>query len=343
MRRAFAVGLVLFGLLLIFAPLLSGCSRGEGGGERQFISVGTAPVGGAFYTVGSAVCEVVNDQDGDANWRVSAEATGGSMENIRLLTQGKMQFAMSNSSITYFAVRGEGDWEQAHEARAVMTLFPNIAMFVTLADSGLEDIASLRGKRVFLGPEGAGFEYFVNPILQAHGLSIEDIEPRYGSQQSAVDLLGDGAVDAAMIGGGIPNPALAQMAQANPIKLIPYDAAAREKLIESYSFFQAAMIPGGTYAGLPDDQPSLNVGSAHLITHASVADDLVYEFTKRVYENREQIAERHRAAKGIKPETVANDLGTEFHPGAIRYYQEMGLWATDDDTEAPLGDAVSDE
>ncbi|HAC89911.1 MAG TPA: hypothetical protein DCF63_04645, partial [Planctomycetaceae bacterium] len=156
-------------LLSWIAVTLNGCSSSTSDSEnkptskRQFINVGTAPTGGAFFTVGSAICEVVNSHSGDLNWRVAAESTGGSMENIRLLSQGKIQFAMSNSSITYFAVRGTQGWEQAHEVRSVLTLFPNIAMFVTLADSGIQSIADLKGKRVYLGPEGAGFEYFVDP------------------------------------------------------------------------------------------------------------------------------------------------------------------------------------
>lgn len=312
--------------ILLTLASCGGCQREGEGGKRQFISVGTAPVGGAFYTVGSAVCEVVNNNQGDRNWRVSAESTGGSMENIRLLSQGKMQFAMSNSSITYFAVRGEGDWEQQHATRAVMTMFPNIAMFVTMADSGIATVADLKGKRVFLGPEGAGFEYFVGPILEAHGLSLTDVQPRYGSQQNAVDLLGDRAVDAAMIGGGVPNPALLQLAMANPVRLVPYDDAAMAELIDKYPFFEPATIPAGTYSGIDQDYHGLNVGSAHLITHADVDEQLVYDFTRLVYENRDQIVQRHQSAKDITPENVGRYTGTEFHPGAIRYYREVGLW-----------------
>ena len=97
------------------------------------------------------------------------------MENIRLLTQGKLQFAMSNSSITYFAVRGEAGWEKPHEVQTVMTLFPNVAMFVVPADSPIETGGRSQGRRVYLGPEGAGFEYFVGPILEAHGLATRTI------------------------------------------------------------------------------------------------------------------------------------------------------------------------
>lgn len=305
-----------------------GCGDGGtgAGGKREFISVGTAPAGGAFYTVGSAISEVVNDSRGELNWRVNAESTGGSMENIRLLSQGKLQFAMSNSSITYFAVRGGEGWEETHDVKSVMTLFPNIAMFVTLADSGIEKVSDLKGKNVFLGPEGAGFEFFVKPILTAHGLTMEDINPRFGSQQSAVDLLGDGAVAAAMIGGGTPNPALSQMAQANAIRLIPYDDQARQQLISEYSFFEAAVIPGGTYNGIEEDFNGLNVGSAHLITHQSVDEQMVYDFVKLAYEQRAKIAERHRAAGNIKPETAARPNGTDYHPGAQRYFREAGIW-----------------
>lgn len=327
------IRVLLMGLMSGVCMLLVGCSKGgdSGGGKREFISVGTAPAGGVFYTVGSAVCEVVNENRGDLNWRVNAESTGGSMENIRLLSQGKLQFAMSNSSITYFAVRGTEGWEEAHDVKSVMTLFPNIAMFVTLANSGIEKVSDLKGKTVFLGPEGAGFEYFVKPILAAHGMTLADINARYGSQQSAVDLLGDGAVAAAMIGGGTPNPALSQMAQANPIRLINFDEEAKQKLIADYSFFEEAVIPGGTYNGIDADFNGLNVGSAILITHQSVDEQMVYDFVKLAYENRAKIAERHRAALNIQPETAARANGTEYHPGAIRYFREAGIWPQTDE------------
>lgn len=307
---------------LIVCVAAAGCSNGK----REFISVGTAPIGGAFYTVGSAICDVVNEAQGNLGWRVSAESTGGSMENIRLLSQGKLQFAMSNSSITYFAVRGEEGWEETHATRSVMTLFPNVAQFVVPAGSPIQSIADLRGKRVYLGPEGAGFEFFVRPILAAHGLAIEDLDARYGSQQSAVDMLGDGAVDAAMIGGGLPNPALSQIAQANPVRLVPFDEAARASLIEQYPFFKEATIPGGTYDGIAEDFPGLDVGSAHLVTDASIDEEIVYQFAKLVWENRATIAERHRAARAINEKNAVRDNGTPFHPGAIRFYKEAGLW-----------------
>jgi len=322
-------------LALLGSLILAACgggtetasSNGEGGGgDRQFISIGTAPPGGVFYTIGGAISDVLNDNAGESGWRVTAESTGGSMENIRRLDAGDMQFAVSNSSITYFAVRGEEGWEKAYPARAVMTMFPNIAMFITKTDSGIKSIADLKGKRVSVGPEGAGFEYFVRPLLAAHGVSFNDFEDVYAGQQQCVDLLGDGSIDAAFLGGGVPTASITSAAAAMDILLIPFGEEEKQQLARDYPFFEFATIPAGTYRGQTEAFEGLNVGSAHFITHATVSEDLVYAVTKSMYENREQIAERHAAGKAITPTNAPKSTGTEFHPGAIRYYKEAGIW-----------------
>jgi TRAP-type uncharacterized transport system substrate-binding protein len=106
------------------------------------VSVGTAPPGGAFFVVGSALSEVVAAALGDQGWQVTAEATKGTQENIRRLAAGELDFALANAAIDYFAVRGEAGWDQAYPMRSVMTLAPNIALFVTKQDSGIETSSS---------------------------------------------------------------------------------------------------------------------------------------------------------------------------------------------------------
>ncbi len=319
------------GLLACLSLFSVGCGGTDGdgtasAGKRLFISVGTAPAGAAFNPVGSAICEVVNENRGELNWTANAEATGGSMENIRLLSQDKLQFAMSNASITYFAVRGTEGWEQKHDVQSVISLFPNIAMFVTLANSEIQNIADLKGKRVYIGPEGAGFEYFIKPILEAHGLKLSDLDVRYGTQQEATEMLSDGTVVAAMLGGGIPNPAITQLAQGNSIRFLPYEENAKQKLLEQYPFYSTATVPAGTYKGMDVEFAGLSVGWAHLIVHQSQDEETVYQFTKLVWENREKIATRNRAAAGIKPETAARNTGVPYHPGAEKYFREIGIW-----------------
>ena len=344
-RSPFLNVLMCLGLLIVFGCSDGGSdgggtSGGSGGSSTSFVSIGTAPQGGVFYTVGAAVSDVLNQHRADAGWRgVTAESTGGTLENLRLLDSADIQIGMANSTITYFAVKGEGGFRKSHDVKAVMTLFPLIATFVTKEDSGIKTIGDLRGKRVVVGPEGAGFEYFIRPILETHGLKYDDFEVRNSSMGQSVGFLQDGSVDATFIGGGLKAPAITNADSTMDVFLIPYGEEQRQKLVQELPSFSPATIPAGTYRTHPDTFEGLNVGSAHLIVRADADDDFVYTITKTIYENRATIAEKHAAAKAINERNVVRETGTEFHPGAIRYYQEAGIWqkadaATDIHTES---------
>jgi TRAP transporter TAXI family solute receptor len=288
--------------------------------------MGTAPPGGAFFVVGSALAEVLNEFGAGFGWNATAEATSGSQENIRRLASGELDFALSNAAITYFAVRGSEGWDRAYPVRSVMTLAPNVALFVTQASSGIAGIDDLRGRRVSVGPAGAGFEYFVGPLLEAHGVTYDDFSPLNATQSGAVDLIADGSAAAVFVGGAVPTASITQASASQDIRFIPFDEDVRQQLIDEYLFFRAATIPAGTYRGQDEPFEGLDVGSMHLITAASVSDDLVYNATKILYEQRASVVEKHAAGRAINPGNVVRDTGTEFHPGAIRFYQEIGIW-----------------
>ena len=333
-------------LLAVVALLVLACGSGGDGTQeapaRRFLSIGTAPPGGAFFVVGGALAEVLNSAGAEAGWQVTAEATKGTQENIRRLTSGELDFALANAAISYFAVRGSEGWEQAHEIRAVMTLAPNVAFFVAPRDGGVQSIAALAGQRVVVGPAGAGFGYFLRPILGAHGVTYDDFTPLNGTQAAAVDMLADGAAAAAFLGGAVPTASVTQAATGQDILFLPFEPAAREQLLADYPFFAAATVPAGTYPGQDEEFAGLNVGSMQLITAAGVDEELVYQATRSLWQRRAEVVERHPAGRAINAANVARDTGTPFHPGAERFYREIGIWpqAVDADTEA--GDATSD-
>ena len=320
---------VCLGLSMMAVALASGCGGAPaagGGPERVFLSLGTAPPGGAFFVVGSALAEVLNENGGDTGWNVTAEATSGSQENIRRLASGELTLALSNSAITYFGGRGTEGWDRAYPMRTVMTLAPNVALFITPASSGLRTLEDLNGKRVVVGPAGAGFEFFIRPLLAAHGITYDDFTPLNATQQAAVDMLANGSAAAAFLGGAVPTASITQASASQDIAFLPFDEQTRWQLVEDYLFFSPATIPAETYRGQTDDFHGLDVGSMHLITTADESEDLVYGVTKVLYENREQVVEKHAAGRAITPPNVVRDTGTEFHPGAIRYYTEIGIW-----------------
>ena len=331
-RRLAQIGSVCF--LAFATSWLAGCGgdkagNGEGGaaggGGRQFVTIGTAPDGGAFAPVGNAITNVVDTNKGDLNWTVSAQGTKGTQENIRKLEAGELEFAMSNAGIAYFAARGEGAWDKEYGVRSVATLAPNVGIFVTTKGSGITKIADLKGKSVVLGPAGAGFDYFLKPLLEAHGVSYDDLKVRNGNYFEAGDDLSDGKADAAFMGGAIPIPAVAQLCQNQDVVFIELDDDAPEKL-SKYPFYFPVPVPADAYSDLEADMVGLNVGNMQLITHEKVPDDVVYNFTKIMYENRESVAEKHPAGKALNPKNAAKQTGVPFHPGAIKFYKEIGIW-----------------
>ena len=319
------VGGMRKGIVALVGLGMLSCSGGSDSGPK-FLSVGTAPPGGAFFVVGGAIAQVVDDHSGDSGWQVSSEATKGTQENIRRLAKDELDFALANAGISYFAVRGEGDWDGEQSIRAVMTLAPMIALFITPESSGVRSIADLKGNRVVMGPAGAGFDYFLRPILAAHNVTYDDLDPLYNTQAGSVDMLADGSAAAAFLGGAIPTASITQASASQDIYFIPFDADARQTLFARYPFFYAAQIPADTYRGQSEAYDGMNVGNMHLITRASLDEETVYAFTKALYENRAEVVKKHPAGRAINPKNVIRDTGTPFHPGAIRYFKEIGIW-----------------
>lgn len=326
LKNAAIVGL---GVVLLLAI---GCSKAEeeGTGQkaasvRQFLSIGTAPPGGAFFVVGSAIAEVVGANTTAAGWHVSAEATKGTQENLRRLDKGELDFAMANAAITYFAVRGEGKWEKKYPIQSVMTLAPNVALFITSKSSGIKSIADLKGRRVVMGPAGAGFEHFIEPILKAHGVTYADLSVLHDTQAGAVALLADGSADAAFLGGAVPTASITQACASQDIVFIPFNEKAMDALIAGYPFFERKTIPAGTYRNQTEAFNGLNVGSMTLVTAASVEEETVYQFVKTLFEHAAEVVEKHPAGKAIAAKNIVKDTGTAFHPGAVRYFKEQGF------------------
>lgn len=321
---------VLFVACAAATVAFSGCGGGSSEDEEQFITLGTAPVGGAFAPVGNALASELNANKGDANWKVQAKGTKGSQQNIRMLDKGELQLAMSNSAISYYAVNGEAGWDKKYKIRAVVTLAPNVGLFISKAGSGVSTMKDLEGKRVSVGPAGAGFEMFLKPLLNGHGVNYEDdkqsFTPVNATYSDAVALLGDGNADAAFMGGAIPTPAVTQANTTLDVHFIPFDDMVITSLVDEYPFYDKISIPDGTYPDQQGEYQALNVGSMQLITSADQSEDTIYEITKTIWENKEAIAKQHPAAKAINKKNAARFTGTPFHPGAIKFYKEIGIW-----------------
>ena len=183
------VGHFLFALVVLLPLCMCGGVSVDENNDRTFLSIGSAPPGGSFFIVGGALADVLGTHGGKGQWIVTAEATKGSLENIRRLDHGELELSLANSGITYFAVNGTEGWERPYPMMSLMTLAPNAMVFVTPETAGIETIGDLVGERVVVGVAGAGWEFFLRPILNAHGVFYEDFTPLYNTQTGATTTI----------------------------------------------------------------------------------------------------------------------------------------------------------
>jgi TRAP transporter TAXI family solute receptor len=289
------------------------------------IKIASGSVGGAYFPMGNAIAQVLSTELPGV--LATGEASGGSAQNIRMLDASQIDFALANASITFPAIRGGSDgFDKPYPVQAVMTLHASVNLFLALESSGISTIADMRGKRVSLGPAGGGWDAYTRPILAAHGLNFSDLTPVYEGQSSAVDMLTDGNVDAIFVGGSIPHATIMSATASHEIEYVRFDEAALDRVNAEQPTIRKYLIPAGTYEGMESDFWAVDAGPAQLITRADADPDYIYLVTKTLYENRDMIAKMTPAGKEITAERAGMDIGVPYHPGSLRYFEEIGIW-----------------
>ena len=184
--------------MLAMAVGLAGCGGGE---KEQFINIATGGTAGTYYPIGGAIAEVLNKNGMNA----SAQSTGASVANINMLKDKQVELAIVQNDITYYAVNGEEmfkDSGKVENLNGIASLYPETCQFVVREDSGIKSIADLKGKRVAVGAAGSGAEANARQILEAYGLTYNDIEEQFLSFAEGAYAIKDGTVDAAFVTAG---------------------------------------------------------------------------------------------------------------------------------------------
>jgi len=284
------------------------------------ISIGTGGTGGVYFPMGGGVAEVFNKYLKGVTAR--AEVTGASTENARLVSTNKQQIALANADAAYYAYHGQRDFKKPLDILSMFSMYPSNMQIVCLKKSPINSIADMRGKRVAVGPPGGNNLVLSYAILKAHGLTEKDIKPVYQTYVESVDALKDGNIDAAFIFAGYPNSAILELSNTHEIKLIPTADAMIKKISEEYKFYTGSPIPAGTYKGV--NQPIQSVVVMNIwIVYKHLADDLVYRMVKVIFDNKAFLTSVHAKAADMNLKDAV-DVPCPMHPGAIRYFKEVG-------------------
>lgn len=327
---------VLIGVLTIvlILSLTVGCETKEPGdketgssdGKKNYISIATGGPSGTYYPLGGAMAKVYNDNIEGVT--ANAQATGASVENIELVANGETEIAFIQNDITYYAYTGtevfEGN-EKVENIRGLAMIYPEMIQIIATKDSGIETVEDLKGKKVAIGAPGSGVEANVRQVLAAHGMDYDDLgKADYLSFNEAADQLKDKQIDAAFLTAGVPTSAVTEVSQTSDIVVVPISEEKINELVNEYPFYTEATIPKGTYKDQETDINTVAV-MAMLVVPEDLDEDLAYNLTKYLFEEKQVIADTHSRGNDINLETALKGMPIEVHPGAQKYYDEKGI------------------
>ncbi|MBR3498441.1 MAG: TAXI family TRAP transporter solute-binding subunit [Selenomonadaceae bacterium] len=300
---------------LALAIGVAGC--GGGGEKEQFINIATGGTAGTYYPIGGAIAEVLNKNGMNA----SAQSTGASVANINMLKDKQVELAIVQNDITYYAVNGEEMFKEGGKVEnlnGIASLYPETCQFVVREDSGIKDITGLKGKRVAVGAAGSGAEANARQILEAYGLTYDDVDEQFLSFAEGSYALKDGTVDAAFVTAGYPTASVQDIASQNKIRLLPVGDEQIKKLAEKYPFYTKTTVPAGTYQGFDQEIQTVSV-MAILVANEKIDAALGEKLTKAIFDNLDKIAAAHSAGKNISKATALEGLDfIKMNEGAVK-------------------------
>lgn len=290
----------------------------------DFINVLTGGTSGVYYPLGVALTQLYGKAMPDA--KTSVQATKASAENLNLLQAGKGEVAFTLGDTLSEAWKGNtevGFKAPLNKLRTIAAIYPNYIHFLAAADSGIKTLADLKGKRVSVGAPKSGTELNSRDILKAAGMSYNDLgKVEYLGYSESVELIKNRQLDATLLSSGLGVAAVRDLATAVKIVVIPIPAAIVTKIGDPA--YKVGTIPASTYTGQTADVQTVLVPN-YLVTHEGVPVETVYKMTKSMAENLEAMVRAHAAAVGIVKANLAKGSPVPLHPGAEKYYREVGL------------------
>jgi hypothetical protein len=307
---------LLFGLIALLLITLAGPAQAA---DTQLI-LATGGTAGTYYPFGGALAQIWNTKITGMN--VTAQTTGASAENVRLINKKEAELALVQSDTLDFAYNGKESFkEKLSGMQAVAVLYPEIIQVVVAANSPAKSFADLKGKKMGVGAPGSGTEANFRQLLDVYGMNKEDIKANYLSFSESAEQFKDKHIDAFIVTAGIPNSAIMDISSQHEIRILNIAPDMVEKLASSYPFLSAAKVPANTYKGLTEEVNTVAV-NAVLIASSQLKEDVVYQLTKALFENQAKLASAHAKGAELSLPSAVKGVSIPFHPGAVKYYKE---------------------
>ena len=307
--------------LSLTAALVTGVVHAQ---QQQFINILTGGQSGVYYPMGVALSQIYAKSI--PNVRATAQVTKASAENLNLLQAGRGELALALADSVSDAWKGEAEAgfpKKLDKLRGLSGTYSNYIQIVANADAGIKTLADLKGKRISVGAAKSGTELNARAIFKAAGLSYADMaKVEYLPFGESVELIKNRQLDATLQSAGLGVASIRDLSTSVKIVVVPVPADVVAKVGDAA--YQPTVIPANTYTGQTQDVPTAAIPN-YLITHTGVSDELAYQMAKQMYANIDTLYSAHNAAKAIKRENAIKGMPVPLHPGAERYYREVGV------------------
>ncbi|MGD8291629.1 MAG: TAXI family TRAP transporter solute-binding subunit [Desulfobacterales bacterium] len=300
--------------------------------ESAFVTIGSGDFTGVYFPTGLAIAKMINKTRSQSGIRATVESTRGSVFNLNAILAGYLEFGLAQSDIQYQAVRGLTEWAEKgpqKRLRAVFSIHRESVCLVAAVDADIKDIADLKGKRVSIGNPGSGQYQNAIDALQAAGINPEnDIEAEKVKASEAPVLLQENRIDAFFCTVGHPSETLQNATSGErKIRFIPITGSAIDQMVAEKNYYTKTTVPVARF--YPDAQDAADITTfgvfATLCTSSDISDHVVYTITKEVFDNFAEFKRRHPALGDLTKKDMLNGLSATLHPGARKYFEEVGI------------------
>jgi TRAP transporter TAXI family solute receptor len=327
---------LLAALLVWFGWAASGPGQAQ---DMRFFRIGTGGVTGTYYPIGGLIADIISNPPGSRpcdkggscgvpGLVAIAQSSNGSVANVEAIESGALESGFVQSDIAHWAFTGTGIYQgegKVENLRVIASLYPESLHIVAHDQSGIASVHDLAGKRVSLDEPGSGTLVDARIILEAFGLSEDDLTAHYLKPSRAMAMMDEDELDAFLIVAGYPTGSVLDFCAVSGCDLVPIEGPEVDVMLERYPYFAKDTIPAGTYPGV-DRTETLSVGALWLVG-AEIEEELVYGITKALWhDNARQLLDNgHAKGQAITLATALDGVAIPLHPGAERYYREVGL------------------
>lgn len=293
--------------------------------QQSQLSIATAGTTGVFYAYGGAVANIVSKYVPGIS--MVAESTGGTVENIKMLGKGQADLATVSADVAHEAYIDYANSKHFRGKKVEMfglfNMYQQPHHIVTLQGGKVNDIGDILKKRVVVGAPGSGTEVKTRMMLESLSITYRDFRPEFLTFTEGVEALQDGTVEAVFLGVNYPAPAIMSLAMTNPVNLVSLTDEQIDAIQTQYPFLNKTAIPADTYKGVPQDTQTVSVQTL-VVSGENLSEEAAYQIVKTVFEKKTELENINHAFRQTSLEQAA-DTFIPLHPGAARYYREVGV------------------